>query len=91
MKCEGNEANGSTSICSQTCHRPGRDNERKVALIVSDGGDNPSLYTLKEVWPIVREAGVQIYALGIFDEAPKTNGRACRARYTPCRDWCHRR
>ena len=47
-------------------------NERKVLLIVSDGGDNHSRYTTKEVWSVVREAGVQIYAMGIFDEFPKT-------------------
>jgi Ca-activated chloride channel homolog len=47
-------------------------NERKVLLVVSDGGDNHSRYTLKELWSVVREAGVQIYAMGIFDSAPKT-------------------
>ncbi len=47
-------------------------NERKVLLIVSDGGDNHSRYTIKEVWSVVEEAGVKIYAMGIFDEAPRT-------------------
>jgi Ca-activated chloride channel family protein len=47
-------------------------NERKVLLIVSDGGDNHSRYTAKEVWPVLREADVQIYAMGIFDEVPRT-------------------
>ncbi|HZW93253.1 MAG TPA: VWA domain-containing protein [Candidatus Eremiobacteraceae bacterium] len=47
-------------------------NERKVLLVVSDGGDNHSRYTAKEVWPVLREADVQIYAMGIFDEAPRT-------------------
>jgi Ca-activated chloride channel homolog len=46
--------------------------ERKVLLVVSDGGDNHSRYTAKEVWPVLREADVQIYAMGIFDEAPRT-------------------
>jgi hypothetical protein len=44
-------------------------NERKVLLVVSDGGDNHSRYTIKEVWPVLREAGVQLYAMGIFDAA----------------------
>jgi Ca-activated chloride channel family protein len=48
-------------------------NERKVLLIVSDGGENHSRYTIKEVWSVVKEAGVQISAMGIFDEAPRTN------------------
>jgi Ca-activated chloride channel family protein len=47
-------------------------NKRKALLIVSDGGDNHSRYTLKEIWSVVSEADVQIYALGIFDEAPRT-------------------
>ena len=48
-------------------------NERKVLLIVSDGGENHSRYNIKEVWSVVKEARVQIYAMGIFDEAPRTN------------------
>ena len=47
-------------------------NKRKALLIVSDGRDNHSRYTIKEVWSVVREADVQIYALGIFDDAPRT-------------------
>jgi len=48
-------------------------NERKVLLIVSDGGENHSRYNIKDVWSVVEEAGIQIYAMGIFDEAPRTN------------------
>lgn len=48
-------------------------NERRVLLIVTDGGENHSRYNIKEVWSVVKEAGVQIYAMGIFDEAPTTN------------------
>ncbi|MGB8985653.1 MAG: VWA domain-containing protein, partial [Candidatus Sulfotelmatobacter sp.] len=47
-------------------------NERRVLLVISDGGDNHSRYTAQEVWPVLREADVQIYAMGIFDEAPRT-------------------
>jgi Ca-activated chloride channel homolog len=36
--------------------------ERKVLLIVSDGGENHSRYNMREVWCEVRESGVQIYA-----------------------------
>jgi len=46
-------------------------NERKALLIVSDGGDNHSRYNAREVLSVVSEAGVQIYAMGIFDEAPR--------------------
>jgi Ca-activated chloride channel homolog len=41
--------------------------ERKALLIVSDGGDNRSRYTEGEVRSVVRESGVQIYSIGIFD------------------------
>jgi Ca-activated chloride channel family protein len=47
-------------------------NKRKLLLIVPDGGDNHSRYTIKEVWSVVREADVQICALGTFDDAPRT-------------------
>jgi Ca-activated chloride channel family protein len=46
--------------------------ERRALLIVSDGGDNHSRYGMKEVWSVLLEAGVQVYAMGIFDEAPRT-------------------
>jgi VWFA-related protein len=42
-------------------------NARKALLIVSDGGDNSSRYSESQLRDIVREADVQIYAIGIFD------------------------
>jgi VWFA-related protein len=44
-------------------------NGRKAILIISDGGDNSSRYTESEVRNAVREADVQIYAIGIFEPA----------------------
>src|SRR4029077_16620898 len=41
----------------------------KALLIISDGGDNSSRYTESEVKKVVREADVQIYAIGIFEAA----------------------
>jgi len=41
--------------------------QRKALLVVSDGGDNRSRYTEGEVRSQVREADVEIYAIGIFD------------------------
>ena len=50
--------------------------ERKALLIVSDGGDNRSRYTESEVRSVVRESGVQIYSIGLFDPyAPTTEER----------------
>jgi len=42
-------------------------NPRKAILIISDGGDNSSRYTETEVKNAVREADVQIYAIGIYE------------------------
>lgn len=42
-------------------------NGRKAILIISDGGDNSSRFTESEVRNWVREADVQIYAIGIFE------------------------
>jgi Ca-activated chloride channel family protein len=44
--------------------------ERKALLIISDGGDNHSRYTENEIKSMVREADVQIYAIGIYDPTP---------------------
>jgi Ca-activated chloride channel family protein len=42
-------------------------NSRKAIVIVSDGGDNHSQYTAAEIESLVREADVQIYAMGVFE------------------------
>jgi Ca-activated chloride channel family protein len=41
--------------------------DRKALLVISDGGDNRSRYTEHELQRVVRESGVQIYSIGIFD------------------------
>lgn len=40
---------------------------RKAILIISDGGDNCSRYSYREVKNYVREADVQIYSIGILE------------------------
>ncbi len=47
-------------------------NDRKALLIISDGGDNHSRYTEDEIVDVVREADVQIFAMGIFERGAKT-------------------
>ena len=42
-------------------------NPRRALLIISDGGDNSSRYTETEIRNLVREADVQIFAIGIFE------------------------
>lgn len=44
-------------------------NPRKALLIISDGGDNHSRYTSAEIQSLVREADIQIYAMGVFEPA----------------------
>ena len=47
-------------------------NSKKALLIISDGGDNHSRYTDGEIKSMVKEADVQIYAIGIFEPSPPT-------------------
>ena len=42
-------------------------NSRKTIVIISDGGDNNSHYKASEIESLVREADVQIYAMGVFE------------------------
>ncbi len=42
-------------------------NPRKALLVISDGGDNNSRYTSSQITNLVREADVQIYAMGVFE------------------------
>jgi Ca-activated chloride channel family protein len=42
-------------------------NSRKAIVIISDGGDNHSKYTAAQIESLVREADVQVYAMGVFE------------------------
>ncbi len=44
-------------------------NPRKALLILSDGGDNNSRYSDREVMNLLREADVRLFAIGLFDDA----------------------
>jgi Ca-activated chloride channel family protein len=48
-------------------------NTRKALIIVSDGGDNRSRHTAREIKSAMLESDLQVYAMGIFDpeDAPK--------------------
>src|ERR1700723_2355702 len=46
----------------------GAHNTKKALLIISDGGDNHSRYTEADIRKYAREADVQIYAIGLYDE-----------------------
>jgi Ca-activated chloride channel homolog len=53
--------------------------EKKALLIISDGGDNLSRYTDSEIKSLVREADVEIYSIGLFDN----NAATSEERYGP--------
>ena len=42
-------------------------NPRKAILVISDGGDNNSRYSSGQIQSLVREADVQLYAMGMVD------------------------
>ncbi len=42
-------------------------NPRKALVVISDGGDNNSRYSQQQIRDIVREADVQLYAMGVFE------------------------
>ena len=48
-------------------------NPRKAIVIVSDGGDNRSRHTAREIKNALLESDAQLYAMGIFD--PEETGR----------------
>lgn len=52
-------------------------NSRKAILIVSDGGDNCSRYSVGQIKNALLESDVQVYAMGIFDpvDSPKKRPR----------------
>ncbi|SRR5579864_375497 len=47
-------------------------NPRKALIIVSDGGDNHSRFTAREVENLARESDVAIYTIGIVDDAEQS-------------------
>jgi VWFA-related protein len=42
--------------------------EKKVLIVISDGGDNASTHTLAQVLTLVEESTALVYTVGVFDE-----------------------
>src|SRR6266700_1998279 len=65
------QSKGRTALLDGVClalHKMKKDrNPRKALLLISDGGDNNSRYTEGEIKNLVKEADVQIYAIGIYE------------------------
>jgi Ca-activated chloride channel homolog len=46
--------------------------QRKALVIISDGGDNRSQYTEREVKSMIKEGDVLVYSMGVFDSECST-------------------
>ncbi len=55
-------------------------NTRKALIIVSDGGDNRSRHTEREIKNAMLESDLQVYAMGIFDPEDATQAFARRTK-----------
>src|SRR6267154_704588 len=64
-------AKGSTALLDAVylglSQMKGARNAKRALLIISDGGDNHSRYSDKDIKRLVREADTQLYSIGIFD------------------------
>jgi VWFA-related protein len=45
------------------------DRDKKVLIVISDGGDNASKRTLAQIMALAQHADVIVYTIGLFDEA----------------------
>ena len=53
--------------------------EKKVLLVISDGGDNASAHSLADVLKMAEQSSAIIYTIGLFDEAdPDRNPRVLK-------------
>ncbi len=50
------------------------DRKRRALIVVSDGEDRDSVYNEKQLFELLRETNVQIYAIGFVDELDKEGG-----------------
>jgi Ca-activated chloride channel family protein len=65
-------------------------NGRRVLLVLSDGGDNNSRYSTREIRSLVRESGVAIYSISFFQGSrllesvsDETGGRLIQIHHMP--------
>jgi Ca-activated chloride channel homolog len=45
------------------------DRDKKVLIVISDGGDNASKHSLAQIMALAQHADTMIYTIGLFDEA----------------------
>src|SRR5580700_9036594 len=65
------EADGETALYDAVAialeHLKQGNRDKKVLIVVSDGGDNASKHKLPDIMALVRQSNVIIYTIGIFD------------------------
>ena len=65
-------ANGPTALYDGLIvgldHLKQGDREKRVLILISDGGDNASQHSFTELIDMARQSGVTIYTIGIFNE-----------------------
>jgi len=76
-------ANGMTAlydaVAAALSHLKQGDRDKKVLIVISDGGDNASKQTLDEILSMAGRSNAIIYTIGIFDENdPDRNIRALK-------------
>ena len=54
--------------------KDGKDIKRRAIILVTDGEDRNSYYNEKQLFDLLRESEVQIYAIGFIDELSKDGG-----------------
>jgi VWFA-related protein len=54
--------------------------EKKVLIVVSDGGDNASRHSLEQVMKLAEESSAVIYTIGVFDESDQEKNPAVLKR-----------
>jgi VWFA-related protein len=54
--------------------------DKKVLIVVSDGGDNASKHSLADVMTLARQSNAVIYTIGLFDEEDQEQNRGVLKR-----------
>lgn len=69
---ESSPASGETALYDALAAALGRlkqgTRDKKVLIVISDGGDNASARTLKQIMTLAVESNAVIYTIGLFDE-----------------------
>src|SRR5579872_6384297 len=65
--------NGQTALYDAVAaaleHLKKGDRDKKVLIVISDGGDNASRYSLRQTMVLAQQADAIIYTIGLFDDA----------------------